>query len=85
MLVLTRKVDERINIGDDIEIRVVEVKGGNVRLGIAAPGDIQIYRHEIYEKIRKQNIQSSRGDFSDINKAAEFIKRRGLEEKKVDN
>ena len=85
MLVLTRKVDERINIGDDIEIRVVEVKGGNVRLGIAAPGDVQIYRHEIYEKIRKQNIQSSLGDFSDINKAAEFLKRRGLEEKKIDN
>ena len=85
MLVLTRKVDECINIGDDIEIRVVEVKGGNVRLGIVAPGNVQIYRHEIYEKIRKQNIQSSLGDFSDINKAAEFLKRRGLEEKKVDN
>ena len=85
MLVLTRKVDERINIGDDIEIRVVEVKGGNVRLGIAAPGDVQIYRHEIYEKIRKQNIQSSLGDFSDINRAAEFLKKRGLEEKKIDN
>ena len=85
MLVLTRKVDERINIGDDIEIQVVEVKGGNVRLGIVAPGDVQIHRHEIYRKIREQNIESSRGYFSDINKAAAFLKRKGLEEKKVDN
>ena len=85
MLVLTRKVDECINIGDDIEIRVVEVKGGNVRLGIVAPSDIQIYRHEIYEKIRKQNIESSYGDFNAIKRAAEFIKGRGFEEKKVDH
>jgi len=85
MLVLTRKVDERINIGDDIEVQVIEVKGGKVRLGIVAPGHIPIYRQEIYEKIQEQNIESSRGDQRDISKAAEFLKLRSLEEEKSDH
>ncbi len=82
MLVLTRKVDERINIGDDIEIRVVEVKGGNVRLGIVAPGDIQIYRHEIYKKIQEQNLLASKGASSELFMVAELLRSKGVEEEK---
>ena len=48
MLVLTRKIDERITIGDDIELVVVDIdaRGGRVRLGIKAPEDIEIHRKE---------------------------------------
>ncbi len=59
MLILTRKLGERINIGDDIVITLVEIKGAQVKLGIDAPKSIGIHRHEIYERIRKANLESS--------------------------
>lgn len=77
MLVLTRKVNEGIHIGDDVFIRVVEVGRGTVRLGIDAPGHVPIHRQEIYERIQEQNLQSSRGTSEDILKAAEFFKKKG--------
>ena len=51
MLILTRKKDESLRIGDDIVITVVSVSGGHVRLGIEAPRDLSVHRSEIYEKI----------------------------------
>ena len=51
MLILTRKKDESLRIGDDIVITVVSVSGGHVRLGIEAPRDLAVHRSEIYEKI----------------------------------
>ncbi len=59
MLVLTRKSDESINLGDDITITVVEIKGNSVRLGIKAPDTLKIYRKELYDKIKKENMLSS--------------------------
>ncbi|MEN6327256.1 MAG: carbon storage regulator CsrA [Syntrophomonas sp.] len=55
MLVLTRKKDETIVIGDDIEITIVDVQGDNVRIGINAPKSVTIYRKEIYEEIQAEN------------------------------
>jgi len=49
MLVLTRKVGERIRIGDDVWVTIVRVKGNNVGLGIEAPTDVRIAREEICE------------------------------------
>ena len=54
MLVLTRKVGEQINIGDEIVVRVIEVNRGNVKIGIDAPASVSIYRQEVYEKIQEQ-------------------------------
>ena len=82
MLVLTRKVDEEINIGDDIVIRVVEVNRGNVRLGIDAPGNVSIYRQEVYEKIQEQNLLASKGESLEISMAAELLRSKGVEEEK---
>lgn len=53
MLVLTRRVGEEIVIGDVIRIKVVEIRGGKVRIGIVAPEDVAVDRQEIHEK-RKQ-------------------------------
>jgi len=50
MLVLARKENEKIRIGDDIEIVVVRVRGNRVRLGITAPRSVRIDRQEVYEK-----------------------------------
>jgi carbon storage regulator len=55
MLVLTRKVNQSIVIGDDVEIVVLDVRGEQVRLGIRAPRSITVHRKEIYELILEQN------------------------------
>jgi carbon storage regulator len=59
MLVLSRKRDERIVIGDNIVITVVEVRGDKVRLGIEAPVDVPVHRQEILEALRRQAAQST--------------------------
>ena len=55
MLVLTRKVGERIRIGDDVTLQVLEVRGGQVRLGLAAPAEVRIFREEVFLAIAGQN------------------------------
>lgn len=59
MLVLTRKLGESIAIDDHIKIRVVQIKGKQVRLGIEAPKDTKIHREEVYVAIQEQNHQSA--------------------------
>ena len=59
MLILTRKLGENIRIGDKIRITVLDVKGGQVKLGIDAPSHIAVHREEIYEKIRDENRRAS--------------------------
>ncbi|MDA3957027.1 carbon storage regulator CsrA [Oceanispirochaeta sp.] len=55
MLILSRKKDESIIIGDNIIISVVDIKGDQVKLGIAAPGDVKVYRQEVYKAIQEEN------------------------------
>ncbi|MGD6871033.1 carbon storage regulator CsrA [Sutcliffiella horikoshii] len=59
MLVLTRKKDEAIKIGDDIEITVLSINGDQVKLGIQAPKHIEIHRKEIYLSIQEENNAAS--------------------------
>lgn len=59
MLVLTRKLGESIAIDDHIKIRVVQIKGKQVRIGIEAPKDTKIHREEVYAAIQDQNQQSA--------------------------
>jgi carbon storage regulator len=55
MLILTRKLGEVIRVGDDVTVRVLEVRGNQVRLGVEAPPDIRIYREEIYRVVRRND------------------------------
>ena len=59
MLVLSRRKDETIMIGDDIEITVVDIKGDTVRIGIAAPRHVTVHRKEVYEAIKAENIAAA--------------------------
>jgi carbon storage regulator len=52
MLILTRKVGEMIRIGDAVTIRVLEVRGSQVRLGVDAPADVRIFREEVYRAMQ---------------------------------
>jgi carbon storage regulator len=54
MLILSRKVNESLMIGDDVSVTVLSIKGGQIRIGISAPRDIAVHRQEIYEKIRQE-------------------------------
>jgi len=59
MLALTRKPGERIVIGDNIVVTVVDIKGDNIRLAIDAPREIKIYRGEIFDAIAAENQQAA--------------------------
>lgn len=81
MLVLTRRAEEKIQIGDNIVISVLEVEGGSVKIGIEAPKEIQIFRMEIIEQIRNENIQAAEKATVDIDQAVElFQKKLGKEQ-----
>lgn len=73
MLILTRKLGERITIGDDISVTLLEIKGSQVKLGIEAPQGISIHRQEIYERIKAENVRSTKVCMSDLSKAASLL------------
>lgn len=56
MLVLTRRLGESITIGDNVRLIIVEVDGNQVKLGIEAPREIEIYREELYERIKGEKF-----------------------------
>ncbi len=74
MLVLTRKVGEKINIDDNIVIKIVEISRGTIRIGIDAPENITILRHEIYKRVQKENLNASKTNKDAIAMAADLFK-----------
>jgi carbon storage regulator len=68
MLVLTRKSNQSIMIGDDIEVSVLSIMGEKVRIGIQAPRDIPVFRREVYLEIQQENVaagSSARAEVDD--------------------
>lgn len=59
MLVLTRKLGENIRIGDAVKITVLEVRSGQVKLGIEAPPEVKVHREEIYARIQEENRKAA--------------------------
>ena len=59
MLILTRRVGETLNIGDDISVTVLGVRGNQVRLGVDAPKNVAVHREEIYQKIQDEKDAGS--------------------------
>lgn len=66
MLVLSRQRDESVMINDDIEIRVVDIRGDKVRLGFVAPRNVSIHRKEVYEAIRRENASAAQLQPGDV-------------------
>lgn len=62
MLVITRKKDESLLIGDDIEIKIVKVEDGSVKLAISAPRDVTILRKEVFDRVKEENKEAISGD-----------------------
>ncbi|MCS7214564.1 MAG: carbon storage regulator CsrA [Thermodesulfovibrio sp.] len=58
MLVLTRKTGQSIRIGEEIIIKIIDIDGSQVKIGIEAPKGILIFREELYEKLKESNIEA---------------------------
>ena len=55
MLILSRKTNEKIMIGDDISVSIIEIRGDQVRIGIDAPKSVKVFRQEVFEAIKAEN------------------------------
>lgn len=76
MLVLSRKVDESIVIGDSITIKIISVEKGVVKLGVDAPKNVSIVRNELLEDVKDANIAASKvTKLSDLTSLSAFIKK----------
>lgn len=60
MLILTRRVGEKLVIGDDVTVTVLGVKGSQVRIGVQAPADVAVHREEIYDRIQVEQEEAKR-------------------------
>jgi len=60
MLIITRKPGEKIMLGDDVTVEVIEVSGSSVRIGIAAPRSLPVYREEIWEQVKEENAAAAK-------------------------
>lgn len=61
MLILTRRINETLNIGDDVQVTVLGIKGNQVRIGINAPRDVPVHREEIYQRIKREERMNAQG------------------------
>ena len=61
MLILTRRINETLNIGDDVQVTVLGIKGNQVRIGINAPRDVPVHREEIYQRIKREERMNEGG------------------------
>jgi len=55
MLILSRKVNEKIMIGDDISVSIIEIRGDQVRVGVDAPKKVKVFRQEVFDAIKTEN------------------------------
>ncbi|MFW5738121.1 MAG: carbon storage regulator CsrA [Spirochaetota bacterium] len=60
MLILARRINESIVIGDDVRVSVIDIKGDQIKLGIEAPRAVKVYRQEVYEAIQEENREAAR-------------------------
>jgi len=74
MLILARKTGEAIAVNDDITIRVLEVKGGQVKLGIEAPRHVAIHREEVRQRILEENKRAASETPTDLSGLDSFLK-----------
>ena len=75
MLVLARKVGEAIVIDDEITIRVLEIKGGQVKLGVDAPHHVAVHREEIYLRILEENKRAAMEAPADLTEVLPMLQR----------
>lgn len=70
MLILSRKMNEKIMIGEDISVTIIEIRGDQVKIGVDAPKAVKVFRQEVYEAIRNENraAATSNADLESLSK-----------------
>lgn len=77
MLVLSRKLNESIVIGDQIEVMVLEIRDNHVKLGIRAPREVSVHRQEVFSEIREENLRARQSQPSEnLNSVARNLRKR---------
>lgn len=74
MLVFTRKKDESLRIGNDIEITILNIGSGTVKVGISAPRHISVHRQEVYEAIKRENLAAANSKMPGFNMMKKLVK-----------
>jgi carbon storage regulator len=69
MLVLTRKTNQSIMIGDEIEVRVLSTAGEKVKIGIQAPLDVRVFRKEVYLEIQQESVAAGKSARAEVDEA----------------
>jgi len=68
LLIITRRPGEKIMLGDDVIVEVIEVSGSNVRVGIAAPKSLPVYREEIWRAVKEENAAAAAADIDQLDR-----------------
>jgi carbon storage regulator len=71
VLIITRRRGERIMLGDDVVVEIMEIVGSSVRVGISAPRSVPVYREEIYAAVRDENRAAAGSESAELPKPAE--------------
>jgi len=80
MLILARKIDEKIKIGNDITITIISVQGDQVKIGVEAPKNVKVFRQEVFDAIQEENklaLASPSQDDSAVTALAKLFKKNG--------
>jgi carbon storage regulator len=76
MLVLARRINESIMIGDQIEVSIIDIRGEQVKIGIRAPSQVKVYRQEVYKAIQEENLQAARASSGALPRLDQYIKKK---------
>ena len=68
MLILSRKIDQKICIGNDIVLTIIDVKGDQVKIGVEAPNSVKVYRQEVFTAIQSENTAANSIDVDALKK-----------------
>ncbi|TFH03720.1 MAG: carbon storage regulator CsrA [Spirochaetales bacterium] len=75
MLILARRINERIVIGDNIHISVVDIRGDQVKLGIEAPRNVKVFRQEVFDAIQAENREAAQSSTTALPSLDSFLKK----------